>query len=126
MPVNKKSLLNLKPFIKNDPRINKAGVPPDARAGRQFIASVGAELIKTASENGKPSEEMTRFYALVRRMYSSPNPKAWELILKAALPGLLKEEIDFNNPDGSLKPEQMKPSEIAERVAALLKAKDAK
>lgn len=38
----------------------------------------------------------------------------WEL-------GKAKEHVDLSNSDGTLKPETMKPSEIAERVAALLK-----
>lgn len=38
--------------------------------------------------------------------------------------GKFTEKVDLTNSDGSLKPETMKPSEIAERVAALLKAKD--
>jgi len=87
----------LKPFVKGDPRINRKGVPPDAIAGRKFIAQVGAELIKTPSADGKPSEEMSRFYAMVRRMYSSAQPRDRELILKAVLPGLLKDELDLTS-----------------------------
>lgn len=35
--------------------------------------------------------------------------------------GKFTERVDLTNSDGSLKPEEMKPSEIAKRVAALLK-----
>jgi hypothetical protein len=104
----------LKPFVKGDPRINRKGVPPDAIAGRKFIAQVGAELIKTPASDGKPSEEMSRFYAMVRRMYSSSQPRDRELILKATLPGLLKDEVDINNPDGYLYNESV----IYDRVMA--------
>jgi hypothetical protein len=103
MANNPNAKANLKPFVKNDPRINRKGVPPDAIAGRKFIAQVGAELIKTPASDGKPSEEMSRFYAMVRRMYSSSQPRDRELILKATLPGLLKEELNLSNDDGSLK-----------------------
>ena len=49
---------------------------------------------------------------------------------QAALRDILKvhgkftDRVDVTNSDGTLKPETMKPSEIAERVAALLKRKD--
>jgi len=40
--------------------------------------------------------------------------------------GRFTEHLDLSNSDGTLRPETMAPSEIAERVDALLKAKDAK
>ena len=43
----------------------------------------------------------------------------------AKIHGKLTDRLDLSNKDGSLKPETLKPSEIAERVAALLKSKDA-
>lgn len=39
--------------------------------------------------------------------------------------GRFTDKVDISNSDGSLKPENMKPSEIAARVAALLKDKNA-
>lgn len=40
--------------------------------------------------------------------------------------GKPNQSLNLTNSDGSLRPDSMKPSEIAARVAALLKTKDAK
>lgn len=94
--VTAKQRANLKPFVKGyDPRRNINGVPKDAIKGREFIRKVGAELIHLKDENGEG--DITRFYALVRRLYSSSNPKHTEIVFKAVMPGLLKDEIDVTS-----------------------------
>ena len=88
MPYNPKSKLNLKPFVKGDPRINRAGVPADAIAARRFVQELGAEIIKTGDG------DMTRYYAMLRLMFNSKQPKDREILLK--IMGHLKDEIDIN------------------------------
>lgn len=86
---------NLKPFVKGyDPRRNLKGVPKDAITGRRFIRKVGAELLHLKDDTGEG--DVTRFYAMIRRMFSSANPRHAELIMKALMPGLLKEEVEHS------------------------------
>lgn len=94
MPYNEKSKLNLKPFVKGDKRINRAGVPPDAIAARRFVQELGAEVIKAGDE------ELTRFYAMVRLMFNSRQPKDREMLIKIMFPGLLKDEISLEHSGG--------------------------
>lgn len=102
---------NLKPFPKGyDPRRNMRGVPKDAIEARKMIRKIGAELvhIKEKGENGEQIEyDLTRYEAMVRLMYSSRNPAEKIALLKALSPGLLKDEVDLTNSDGSLKPPQI-------------------
>lgn len=122
-----------KPFVKGDPRINRKGVPPEAIAARKFVQQIGAELIKLPDKKDEktgtviPGEEMTRYYGMIRRMFSSNNPADRSMLIKMMHPGMLKDQVDVTTDGKPLipKPEEMKPSEIAERVAALLKIKDA-
>src|SRR5215216_271744 len=95
MTATDKQKANLKPFVKADPRINRKGVPPDAIAARKFVQQIGAELVKSPD-----GVEMTRYYAMLRRMYSSNFPKDREMIIKITQPGLLKDEIDVNHSGG--------------------------
>lgn len=74
---------------------------------------------KTITINGK--QEDKEIHTEEIELY--PADSALSLILKAH--GKLTDKLDLLNSDGSLKPEEMKPSEIAARVAALLKDKDA-
>ncbi len=75
---------------------------------------------KTVTINGK--QEDKEIHTEQIELYSAHD--AVKDVLK--IHGKYKDNVDVTNSDGSLKPETMKPSEIAERVAALLKARDAK
>lgn len=70
----------------------------------------------------KESEEDREVTELEVELY--PADAALERILKVH--GKFTDRVDVTNSDGTLKPETMKPSEIAERVAALLKANESK
>ena len=53
-----------------------------------------------------------------------PNPRMLAALMDRE-EGKPNQSVNLTNSDGSLKPESMKPSEIAERVAAILKEKNA-
>ena len=90
---------NLKPFVKGyDPRRHLAGVPKDSIPARKFIRKIGAEVLHLKDEQGEG--DITRFYAMVRRMFSSGNPRHTELLLKAMYAGLLKDEIELGGEGG--------------------------
>ena len=95
MAVSEKSKANLKPFVKNDPRINRKGTPSSAAVLRKFIQQIGAETIKLPAKEGEAGAEVTRIYALIRAMYSSKAPADRAAILKAIAPGILRDELDI-------------------------------
>ena len=70
---------------------------------------------KTITVNGKNEDKETHIIDI--ELYD--RQAALRDILKVH--GRFTEKLDLSNSDGSLKPEEMKPSEIAARVAALLK-----
>jgi hypothetical protein len=78
-----------------DPRRNLKGVPADAIAGRKAIRKIGAELLRI--KEGGDEYEITRFEAMVRLMFSSRAPKDKETLLKALMPGLLKDELTIES-----------------------------
>lgn len=126
---------SLKPFVKGyDPRRNLRGVPKDAIEARKFFRKIGAELltIKEKNEQGESVEyDITRLEAAVRLKFGSRAPKDFETILKAMFPGLLKDEVELSNPDGSLSPtlpdeERLaRMKQLAATIADLIKDKDA-
>lgn len=88
MANNPRNRENLKPFKKGyDYRRNYNGAPSDAIAARKLINEIGAEVIK---EDG----DITRYVEMIRKMFSSKNPKDRELLFKA-IPGLLKETLEI-------------------------------
>ena len=93
------------------------GVDWDTAKEKGITKLVKKWKVKTITINGKDEDKQITTEEL--ELY--PADTAQERILKIA--GKFKENIDLSNSDGSLKPEQMKPSEIAERVAALLAKK---
>lgn len=74
---------------------------------------------KTITVNGKNEDKETHILDI--ELYD--RQAALRDILK--LHGRFTDKVDLSNSDGTLKPETLKPSEIAARVAALLKIKDA-
>jgi len=112
---------NLKQFKKGfDPRRNLKGVPKDAVAMRKRMRMIFAEYI------GSGETEMLRIDAMLRQLTSSRNPAHNKLALQVLDPKILTESVDVTSGGEKLLPEQMTPSEIAERVAALLKSKNVK
>lgn len=91
-----------------DPRRNLKGVPADAIAARKKIREIGAELAHVKEkvydpETGGMKEveyDITRWNAMIRLMFSSRAPKDREMLLKAGLPGLLKDEVEMNHKGG--------------------------
>lgn len=106
-----------KQFVKGfDPRRNIKGVPKDTLLMRKHMRAIAAELI------GKDETEMTRLDAMLRQLWTSRNPAHNKLALQVLDPKILTEQVDMTSNGETLIPvETMKPSEIAERVAALLK-----
>lgn len=82
---NPNAIDNLKPFVKGDKRINRAGRPRSFDALRKLA-------IKIAGEN-VPESEVTRIEALLRVMSSSRNPADRALFLAYAY-GKPKEQIE--------------------------------
>jgi hypothetical protein len=90
-----------KPFKKGyDPRRNLKGVPADAIRGRHFIRNIGAELVDFKDDYGEG--KVTRLYLMIRGMYASRNPKDKEILLKAQMPGLLRDDIEIKSDDKPL------------------------
>ncbi|GIK44004.1 MAG: hypothetical protein BroJett011_78370 [Chloroflexota bacterium] len=88
MPVNEKSLANLKPLKKGyDPRRNMKGVPRDAVEMRKHMRKIAAEIV------GGDDNAMTRLDAMIRAAMSSP--KNLELVLNALFPKLLQKSVDL-------------------------------
>jgi len=110
-----------KPFVKGyDPRRRLSSVPKETVLIRERMRKLAAELI------GSGESEMTRMDAMLRQLWTSRNPAHNKLALQVLDPKILTEQVDVTSGGDKLQPEQMTPSEIAERVAALLKAKNVK
>lgn len=77
---------NLKPFVKNDPRINRKGKP---RSFKQLRALA----VKIAQEPVKDGDTVTRIERMLREMMKSDNPSDRALILKYAF-GNVPDEIE--------------------------------
>jgi hypothetical protein len=125
MPVNPKSLENLIPFEKGkpDPRRNVKGVPKDIIELRHLAKNVLAEQLEMPATAGRKAQRVRRLVAMLRRMTSTNNPAAWRDVIKLAYPGALVDEVDVKSDGKALAPETMTPTQIAERVTALLAAK---
>jgi hypothetical protein len=89
------------------------------RANGKLIKKIRTRTITKIGKTDK--DEDTEITDTEIELY--PADAAIERILK--IHGKFTDRVDLTNSDGSLKPEEMKPSEIAARVAALLKDKDA-
>ena len=98
---------------------------PEQREGEEILRAVIWEELSREFDTAsmKPLESTPTIDAM-RLMVRSWIKKKPETIADR-IAGKVTEILDLKNSDGSLKPEQMKPSEIAKRVAALLKAKNA-
>lgn len=116
MPNSHPKTDQLKPFVKNDPRINRNGVPTRAILMRKLIASIGDEKLKLPAKDGNPSEQVTRLYAMIRRMYSSNQPRDRELLLKAITPDLLKDNVEV---DAIIIEKDLSDAEALARLMAL-------
>jgi hypothetical protein len=112
----KKKMPQGKPFKKGyDPRRNLKGVPAEAVAARKAIRKLGAELVHIKEKVWDDERQgyieveydITRWEAMIRLMFSSRAPRDRELLLKAGLPGLLKEEMDLTSGGEKLQPPQI-------------------
>jgi hypothetical protein len=90
---------NLKPFKKDDPRINRKGRPKSFDQARALAQQIAAEVMQ--GEGGKPlttadgKHLITRIEAIFRAMSSSRNPRDRELFLAYAV-GKPKEETEHS------------------------------
>lgn len=129
----------LKPFVKGDPRINRKGAPVRGQSWRETVKRItdmtreeAIAYVGPTSKIGKQLKELSAdmpikdaiVFATIIAYGREPNARMLQALMDRE-EGKPEQAIDLKNSDGSLKPEQMKPSEIAERVAALLKVKDA-
>ncbi len=107
-----------KGFDAHPEHINRAGrIPPkDVRELNDLIDEILAEEISDSS-----GQKMQKIRVLLNRLILSKTPVGQIHILDRRF-GKVPDKVDLSNTDGRLKPETLKPSEIAERVAQLLLA----
>lgn len=88
MPNNPNAADNLKPFKKNDPRINRRGRPRDMGELRELLSQIAHEPHEGAVKAGKG---WTRLEALLRDWMVSGDFRKQEYILSVIF-GKLREE----------------------------------
>jgi hypothetical protein len=64
--ISERSLKNLKPFVKGDPRINRLGRPKNIDQIRALIQDIAGEVVE-------PNKEWSRIEVLLRAMFISKN-----------------------------------------------------
>lgn len=79
---------NLKPFVKNDPRINRKGKPKTFKQLRNLFISLAQEPVKDG-------DTITRIEKMGREMLKSDNPADRALVLKYTF-GNVPDEMDVN------------------------------
>jgi hypothetical protein len=119
---------NLKPFKKGyDPRRWVSGrgkKPANQKKAEELLLSLMWDVLSEEITNPVTGEQVDRFRAMIRSMTTSRQPSDKQAILDR-IAGKVTQAVDISNSDGSLRPETMKPSEIADRVATLLAMKQA-
>jgi hypothetical protein len=80
---------NLKPFVKNDPRINRKGRPKSFKQLRALVVEI-------ASEPVKEGDDRTLIEARIRKMLKSDNPSDIALALKYGW-GNVPEQTDITS-----------------------------
>ena len=97
---------------------------PDQRKGEEIALAVIWEELSREFDGAsmKPLETPETIDALRLSIRSLIKKKPDEILNRIA--GKVTERHELSNPDGSLQPEALKPSEIAARVAALLEAQN--
>jgi len=128
-----------KGFVKGDPRINRKGAPVRGQSWRETVKRItdmtreeAIVYVGPTSKIGRQLKELSAdmpikdaiVFATIIAYGREPNARMLQALMDRE-EGKPEQSLDLKNSDGSLKPETMKPSEIAERVAALLKGKDA-
>jgi hypothetical protein len=88
-------LANLIPFTKDDPRINRKGVPSNVVAVRNLIRGILSETVVLVDKE-KRQVIVSKLEKLIEDMLESPHSADRQSMLKAAYPGLLKDEVDHN------------------------------
>jgi hypothetical protein len=78
---------NLKPFVKNDPRINRKGTPKNFKQLRRLVVDLASEETK---------EDATRIVNMLRKMFDSDNPSDKALLLKYGF-GNVPDETDITS-----------------------------
>ena len=91
---------NLKPFKKDDPRINRKGRPKSLDALRKLAQQIATEDVK---QNGQilviDGHKVTVIEAVMRALASSKNPRDRELFLKYAY-GTPPATVEVSGKDG--------------------------
>ena len=128
-----------KPFVKGDKRINRNGAPVRGQSWRETVKRItdmtreeAIAYVGATSKIGRQLKELSAdmpikdaiVFATIIAYGREPNARMLQALMDRE-EGKPEQAIDLKNSDGSLKPEEMKPSEIAARVAALLKEKNA-
>jgi hypothetical protein len=127
-----------KPFVKGDPRINYKGRPPKDTSLTEALRDIMDRDAQDAAELfGGKTTELGRFFLMLPKgiklnvilaarnitaEISEPNARRLQEMMNR-LEGKVPDKVDLSNTDGTLRPETMRPSEIAERVAAILERK---
>lgn len=80
---------NLKPFAKNDPRINRKGRPKTLKQLRALAVSIAQEAVKDG-------DTVTRIEKMLRDMVKSDNPSDRALFLKYGY-GNVPDELEVKH-----------------------------
>jgi hypothetical protein len=114
-----------KGFDAHPENINKYGIPSDVVTLKKMIQEMGNEtiVVGTIGEGKlKTDIRLTRFERILFDWFESQSFDKQQAIMQYGL-GKVPDKVELTGKDGKplVQPEAMKPSEIAERVTALLK-----